>query len=131
MNTRESLITGETLARYDDLNRKKKEIDQEMNHLKKLFHAHFDQQVGSDTKGELVNGGYKLQRQIRKSEKYNDDIINRLEKLKMNDLIKVVKKPDVEKINSAINLGLLGEDDIEDCRTTQYTAAISVREAKG
>ncbi|GGB56663.1 hypothetical protein GCM10011409_37800 [Lentibacillus populi] len=125
----DSFITGETLAKYYDLNKKKKEIEQEMNQLKNLFHTYFDQQVGSDEKGEITDGGYKLQRQIRKNEKFNDEItVNRLEELKLNDLIKVVKIPDKEKISSAISLGLLDENDLEGCRSTTFTAAISVKE---
>ncbi|MTW85994.1 hypothetical protein F3157_10030 [Virgibacillus dakarensis] len=125
----DSFITGETLAKYYDLNKKKKEIEQEMNQLKNLFHTYFDQQVGSDEKGEIKDGGYKLQRQIRKKEKFNDEItVNRLEELKLNDLIKVVKIPDKEKISSAISLGLLDENDLEGCRSTTFTAAISVKE---
>ncbi|WP_269409499.1 hypothetical protein [Lentibacillus daqui] len=127
--TDQSLITQETLAKYYKLNRKKKEIEKEMNQLKNLFNTYFDQQVGANTKGEITDGGYKLQRQIRTTEKFNEQMtVDRLEDLKLNDLIKVVKKPDKEKINSAISLGLLDEKDLDDCRDTTYTAAITVRE---
>ncbi|MEW9676720.1 hypothetical protein ABRT01_11115 [Lentibacillus sp. L22] len=127
--TDQSLITQETLGKYYKLNRKKKEIEKEMNQLKNLFNTYFDQQVGANTKGEITDGGYKLQRQIRTTEKFNEQMtVDRLEDLKLNDLIKVVKKPDKEKINSAISLGLLDEKDLDDCRDTTYTAAITVRE---
>lgn len=127
--TDQSLITQETLAKYYELNRKKKEIEKEMNQLKNLFNTYFDQQVGANTKGEITDGGYKLQRQIRTTEKFNEQMtVDRLEDLKLNDLIKVVKKPDKEKINSAISLGLLDEKELDDCRDTTYTAAITVRE---
>lgn len=127
--TDQSLITQETLAKYYELNRKKKEIEKEMNQLKNLFNTYFDQQVGANTKGEITDGGYKLQRQIRTTEKFNEQMtVDRLEELKLNDLIKIVKKPDKEKINSAISLGLLDEKDLDNCRDTTYTAAITVRE---
>ncbi|UJL45836.1 hypothetical protein KFZ58_15845 [Virgibacillus sp. NKC19-16] len=122
-------ISADKLARYYTLNRKKKEIEQEINQLKKDFHAYFDKEVGTNNKGELVDGGYKLQRQIRKSEKFNEETtVSRLEEMKMNDLIQVVRKPDSEKINSAVKLGLLREEDLEGCRMTSYSAAISVKE---
>ncbi|MBY7144618.1 hypothetical protein KFZ56_16480 [Virgibacillus sp. NKC19-3] len=122
-------ITADKLARYYTLNNKKKEIEQEMTNLKKEFHTYFDNEVGVNNKGELVDGGYKLQRQIRKSEKFNEErTVNRLEEMQMNDLIKVVRKPDSEKINSAVKLGLLREEDLDGCRVTNYSAAISVKE---
>ncbi|MBP1969361.1 DNA-binding protein YbaB [Virgibacillus natechei] len=123
------MITGDMLARYYELNKKKKEIDTEMKQLKETFHTYFDDQVGANTKGVITDGGFKLQRQIRKSEKYKEEItVNRLEELKMNDLVQVVKKPDSEKIKAAIDLGLLANEDLEDCRLTTFSAAISVKE---
>ncbi|WP_373893862.1 hypothetical protein ACUL41_03140 [Virgibacillus natechei] len=122
-------ISADKIARYYTLNRKKKEIEQEMNQLKKDFHAYFDNEVGANNKGELVDSGYKLQRQIRRSEKFNEETtVSRLEEMNMNDLIKVVRKPDSEKINAAVELGLLREDDLDGCRLTSYSAAISVKE---
>ena len=46
----------------------------------------------------------------------------------LNDLIKVVKKPDDDKINAALQLGLLTENDLSDCKNTTYSKVISVRE---
>ncbi|AXI10477.1 hypothetical protein CV093_17970 [Oceanobacillus sp. 143] len=124
-----SLITAEMIARYYDLNKLKKEIDSEMSQLKKQFHAYFDEQVGVNTKGEITNNGFKLQRQIRKVEKFVDDLtVTRLEELNMDELIYVEKKPDDEKINAAISLGLLNEEDISDCRMSSFSGAISVKE---
>ncbi|RDW20735.1 hypothetical protein [Oceanobacillus chungangensis] len=124
-----SLITSEMIARYYDLSKLKKEIDSEMSQLKKQFHAYFDEQVGANTKGEVTNGEFKLQRQIRKVEKFVDDLtVTRLEELNMDELIYVEKKPDDEKINAAISLGLLNEEDISDCRVSSFSGAISVKE---
>ncbi|OZU88307.1 hypothetical protein CIL03_11675 [Virgibacillus indicus] len=129
MNSNDTLLTGDMLRKYYDLNRRKKEIEQEMNHLKKLFHTYFDSEAGPQTKGEFTHNGFKLQRQIRKSEKFNTDVtIARLDELNMNELIKIVRKPDDEKINAAVSLGLLKEEDLEDCRVTNYSAAITVKE---
>ncbi|RDW21467.1 hypothetical protein CWR48_03455 [Oceanobacillus arenosus] len=123
------LITAEMIARYHDLNKLKKEIDSEMSQLKKQFHAYFDAQVGANTKGEVTDGGFKLQRQIRKVEKFADDLtVARLEELNMNELIYIEKKADDEKINAAISLGLLSEEDISDCRVSSFSGVISVRE---
>ncbi|MBS4198182.1 hypothetical protein KHA93_00725 [Bacillus sp. FJAT-49732] len=116
------------LINYYELNKKKKEIEVEMNHLKTIFHDFFDRQIGSLDKGEIILNGYKLQRQIRKAEKYNEEeTVKRLEDLKMNDLIQVVKKPDALKIKSALNLGFLQEKDLEGCIITTASPAISVK----
>ncbi|RKQ32466.1 host-nuclease inhibitor Gam family protein [Oceanobacillus halophilus] len=126
-----SEITKEMIERYYDLNSMKKEIESEMNELKKAFHTYFDENVGSNQKGELINGNYKVQRQVRKTEKFNDkETIKRLEELNMEDLIQVVKKPDGDKIDAAVNLGLLKEDDLEGCRICNFSKAISVKEVK-
>ncbi|WP_052353674.1 hypothetical protein [Neobacillus jeddahensis] len=125
---KESLITGEMLNRYYELNKKKKEIEVEMNQLKETFQSYFNQQVGSDHKGELTINGYKLQRQIRKMEKYQEEeTIKRLEDLRMTDLIQVVKKPDDGKIKAALNLGLLQPNQLEGCVVTTLSPAISVK----
>jgi len=128
LNNNESLITGEMLVRYYELNKQKKEIELEMNQLKDAFQTYFNNLVGSNHKGEITISGYKLQRQIRKTEKYNDEeTIKRLEELQMNDLIQVVKKPDDLKIKAALNLGLLNSNHLEGCIFTSYSPAISVK----
>ncbi|GAB3059122.1 hypothetical protein [Virgibacillus ainsalahensis] len=125
----ESMINADMLARYWELNKIKKEIESEMIQLKKKFHHYFDEEVGENNKGEFIDGKYKLQRQIRRSEKFNKETtLNRLEELNMNDLIKVERKPDDEKINSALKLGLLREHELDGCRINSFSAAISVKE---
>lgn len=124
----QSLITGDMLVRYYELNKQKKEIELEMNDLKDVFQSYFNNIVGSDHKGEITISGYKLQRQIRKTEKYNEEeTIRRLEEFKMNDLIQVVKKPDDVKIKAALNLGLLNASQLDGCVITTSTQAISVK----
>ncbi|MGZ4162294.1 MAG: hypothetical protein ACXVNF_16075 [Neobacillus sp.] len=128
MKNNDSLITGEMLSRYYELNKKKKEIELEMNELKDVFHHYFEKLIGSYDKGEITINGFKLQRQVRKQEKYNEEItIKRLEELRMNDLIQVLKKPDDLKIKSALNLGLLTDKHLEGCLITTYSPAISVK----
>lgn len=125
---KQSLITGEMLVRYYELNKQKKEIELEMNQLKESFQSYFNHLVGTDHKGEITISGYKLQRQIRKTEKYNEpETIKRLEELKMNDLIQVVKKPDDVKIKAALNLGFLKADQLDGCIITTTNPAISVK----
>lgn len=122
-------ITEEMLIKFHELNQKKKEIEFEINQMKDLFHRYFDQHVGPNQKGEISINRYKLQRQIRKIEKYNDkETIKRLEELKMNDLIEIVKKPDDAKIKSAINLGLISAQDLDGCIHTSTSNAISVKQ---
>lgn len=116
------------LVKYYELNKKKKEIEMEMNQLKDLFQDYFNKLVGPDNKAEITLNGYKLQRQIRKIEKYNEEVtVKRLEELQMNELVQVVKKPDDAKIKSALQLGLLSERNLEGCIVTSYSPAISVK----
>lgn len=124
----DSFVTAEMLVKYYELNKQKKEIELEMNELKDIFHDYFNKLVGPNDKGEITINGYKLQRQVRKTEKYHEDVtVKRLEELQMNDLIQVVKKPDDAKIKAALNLGLLNEQQLEGCITTTYSPAISVK----
>jgi site-specific recombinase XerC len=116
------------LVRYYELNKQKKEIELEMNQLKDSFQTYFNHLVGSNLKGEITVSGYKLQRQVRKMEKYIDEeTIKRLEELHMNDLIQIVKKPDDGKIKAALELGLLSKHHLEGCITTTFSPAISVK----
>lgn len=124
----DSFITEEMLVKYYELGKKKKEIELEMNQLKDLFHDYFNKLVGPNEKGEISVNGYKLQRQMRKIEKYNEELtIQRLEGLQMNELIQVVKKPDDVKIKSALTLGLLNDKHLEGCMVTTFSPAISVK----
>ncbi|MCL6574190.1 MAG: hypothetical protein K6T88_21345 [Bacillus sp. (in: Bacteria)] len=116
------------LIRYYQLNKQKKEIELEMNELKDVFQSYFNNLVGSTNKGEITISGYKLQRQIRKIEKYNEEVtMKRLEELQMSELIQVVKKPDDVKIKAALNLGLLSPNQLEGCLITTCSPAISVK----
>lgn len=124
----EEQITAEMLQKYYECNKQKKEIELEMKELKEKFHQYFNKQVGLDKKGELTINGFKLQRQVKKSEKYiTDETVKRLEELQMNDLIETLKKPDEVKIEAAFKLNLLKESDLLGCKTTSYTPAISVK----
>jgi hypothetical protein len=124
----DSFITDEMLVKYYELSKKKKEIELEMNELKDTFHDYFNKLVGPHNKAEITINGYKLQRQMRKIEKYNEEVmVKRLEELQMTDLVQVVKKPDDAKIKSALQLGLLDEKNLEGCIVTSYSPAISVK----
>ncbi|WP_246483823.1 hypothetical protein [Heyndrickxia vini] len=124
-NNVDYFITKEMIVQYDELNQKKKEVEKELEKLKKAFNQYFDIAVGKNVKGELNISGYKLQRQIRTLEKFEqDETVKRLEELKLTDLIQ--KKPDEVKIKSALNLGLLKETDLEGCVKLNYSQAIYV-----
>jgi len=120
-------VTVEMIEKYYECNKQKREIEKQMEELKERFHLYFDKSFGEDEKAEIVMGGYKLQRQVRKSEKYSDETISKLEALKMTDLIKTVKKPDDAKIKAAIQLNLINEKDLEGCLVTSSSLAISVK----
>jgi hypothetical protein len=122
------LVTEEMVTQYYELSQRKKEIENKMEEYKKIFHHYFDNNVGINTKGQIKIGSFKLQRQIRTTEKYDEAVtVQRLEDLNLNDLIQIVKRPDEEKIKSAIHLGFLKENDIEGCRKIYSSPAISVK----
>ncbi|WP_368658141.1 hypothetical protein AB3Z07_25280 [Metabacillus halosaccharovorans] len=122
----DTVITREMLAHFLELQHKKKEVEAEMDELKRAFNEYFDLSVGKNAKGEMVLREYKLQRQIRNSVKFKQQqTVKKLEELNLLDLIE--KKPDEEKIKSAIQLGLLHEEDLEDCKTVNTSQAIYVK----
>ena len=124
-------ITEPMLMEYYDLSQKKKEIESQLDELQKVFHGYFDHQVGVNEKGELVINNLKLERIIRTKEKFNEELtVNKLEKLQLTDLVQIVKKPDGDKIKSAINLGLLNEKDLEECISINSSQAIYVKPIK-
>ncbi len=121
------MITRDKLAQFIELNRKKKEIEIQLDDLKKDFNQHFDQYVGKFVKGDLTISDYKVQRQIRTTEKFDQEVtVHRLEELNLTDLIQ--KKPDEGKIKAALNLRLLSEADLEGCISTSYSQAIYVKQ---
>lgn len=122
-------INGDMLTRYYQLNEMKKEIEKEMGQLKETFNQFFDETVGVNVQGEFAENGFKLQRQIRKTEKFDEKLtVKRLEEMQMEDLIETVRKPDKAKIHAAIELGLLREEQLEDLRVRNFTRAIVVKE---
>ncbi|MBN6205769.1 hypothetical protein JYK21_04830 [Ralstonia pickettii] len=122
-------INGDMLTRYYQLNEMKKEIEKEMGQLKETFNQFFDETVGVNVQGEFAENGFKLQRQIRKTEKFDEKLtVKRLEEMQMEDLIETVRKPDKTKIHAAIELGLLREEQLEDLRVRNFTRAIVVKE---
>ena len=128
VNNNKTLITGEMLRRYYELNKQRKEIELEMNELKDVFQSYFNTLVGTQQKGEITANGFKLQRQIRKIEKFHEaDTVKRLEELQMTDLIQVIRRPDDTKIKAALELGLLTHSHLDGCVTTSYTPALSVK----
>lgn len=124
-------ITELMLNEYYDLSQKKKDIENQMEQLQKVFHGYFDHQFGENEKGELIINNLKLERIIRKKEKFNDEeTVSKLEELKLTDLVQIIKKPDGDKIKSAINLGLLNEKDLDGCIFINSSQAIYVKPVK-
>jgi hypothetical protein len=124
-------ISEDLIIKYNTLNEKKKELEKELDSLKKVFHIYFDNLVGQNQKGEVTVNNYKLQRQVRKSEKLHEEkTVYRLTELNMTDLICHVPKPDEEKVKSALTLGLLKEEDLEGCLIKSASQAIVVKALK-
>ncbi len=121
-----NMITKDMLARFEELNRKKKDLETELDKLKDLFHQYFDTAVGKNEKGEVMINNYRLQRQIRRAERFDPvPTVSKLEELNLIDLIQ--KRPDEGKIKSALDLGLLKEQDLEGCRISKTTAALLIK----
>ncbi|MFE1245031.1 hypothetical protein ACFW35_12940 [Fictibacillus sp. NPDC058756] len=131
VNKTDYTISEDLVIKYNTLSAKKKELEKELDELKKVFHIYFDKLVGPNEKGEVTVNNYKLQRQIRKSEKFNDEkTVHRLTELNMTDLIHHVPKPDEEKVKSALTLGLIKEEDLEGCLIKSASQAIVVKTLK-
>lgn len=131
VNKTDYTISEDLVIKYNTLSAKKKELEKELDELKKVFHIYFDNLVGPNKKGEVTVNNYKLQRQIRKSEKFNDEkTVHRLTELNMTDLIHHVPKPDEEKVKSALTLGLIKEEDLEGCLIKSASQAIVVKTLK-
>ncbi|WP_096271824.1 hypothetical protein [Paucisalibacillus globulus] len=122
-------ITEEEMKRYVDLNKRKKEIEIEMNDLKKKFHEALDSSFGKQSKGEIRQGNYKLQRQIRSAVSYDDaGTVEQLEQLNLKEFIIETKIPDTEKLESALKLGLVEEEDFKEHKKVRVTQSIIVKE---
>jgi len=122
-------ITEDEMKRYVDLNKRKKEIEIEMNALKKKFHEALDSSFGKQNKGEIRQGNYKLQRQIRSAVSYDDArTVKQLEQLNLKEFIIEKKIPDTEKLESALNLGLVEEEDFKEHKKVRVTQSIIVKE---
>lgn len=131
VNKTDYTISEDLVIKYNTLSAKKKELEKELDELKKVFHIYFDNLVGPNEKGEVTVNNYKLQRQIRKSEKFNEEkTVHRLTELNMTDLIHHVPKPDEEKVKSALTLGLIKEEDLEGCLIKSSSQAIVVKTLK-
>jgi hypothetical protein len=131
VNKTDYTISEDLVIKFNTLSAKKKELEKELDELKKVFHIYFDNLVGPNEKGEVTVNNYKLQRQIRKSEKFNDEkTVQRLTALNMTDLIHHVPKPDEEKVKSALTLGLIKEEDLEGCLIKSASQAIVVKTLK-
>jgi hypothetical protein len=124
-------LSESLLVRYVELNNRAKEIKEEMDKIKHVFHLYFDEKNGPQTKGEVTIGDYFVQRNIRVSEAYDDEkAVQQLESLNLKDCIKYVKKPDEQKIEAAIHLGLINSEDITPYKISKTTQAISVKKVK-
>ncbi|GGA89553.1 hypothetical protein [Ornithinibacillus halotolerans] len=122
-------ITEEEIKRYFDLNKQKKEIETTMNELKKKFHDVLDNSFGKKEKGEIQRGRYKLQRQIRSSVNYDEEgTVKKLEELNLKEFIVERKVPDTDKLESALKLGLVEENDFIEQKKVRITQSIVVKE---
>ncbi|KYD10322.1 hypothetical protein [Caldibacillus debilis] len=122
------VITEEMVARFFQLVKKEKEIEKELNQLKRQFNDYFDAKVGNSEKGEKEIGPYRLQRQIRVRESYKEEeVVRKLEELNLRDCIQYIKKPDYRKLEAAIALGLLSEGELDEYKERKFTPVITVK----
>ncbi|MBM7571667.1 hypothetical protein [Aquibacillus albus] len=122
-------LSEEILKKYYDLNIQKKELEKEMNQIKKQIHNYLDESIGKEQKGEVKRGKYKAQRTIRSSVNYDEEkTVQKLEELNLEDFTLLVKRPDIEKLEAAIKIDLVKEDEFVDCKTNRLSQAITVKE---
>ncbi|MGD6817838.1 hypothetical protein [Metabacillus sp. 84] len=119
----------EKAARYRKISLQIKELESEQNQLKEELNAYLDGRFGENQKGKMELGEYVVQRQIRSLETYAEDtLIARLEALKLEDCIRTVKKPDKDKIEAALTLGLVSGDDLKDCIKQKMSKVLIIKE---
>ncbi|MFZ3588814.1 hypothetical protein ACOI1C_05920 [Bacillus sp. DJP31] len=127
----EGKISEGILEKYVYLNKIAKEAKEEMDKIKHVFHLYFDETSGPNAKGEVKVGDYFVQRQIRVSEGFDDEkTVEHLEQVNLAECIQYVKKADGQKIEAAIQLGLLNGDEINQFKISKMTQAISVKKMK-
>ena len=125
----QGLITEAMVEQYFHLSKKAKEIEKELSKLKQIFHKYFDMTEGVNQKGELPLENYILLRQIRVSERFNDqDAVSMLEKMNLKECIRIEKRVDEEKVQAAATLGLIDPDMIEKWKERKYSSVIVVKE---
>lgn len=123
-----STITEADLKRFYELTKQKREIEREIEQLKRHFHLVFDKTVGENEKANMTCGLYHIQRQIRQTTRYHPErTVQKLEDLQLSDFIDIIKQPNTNKLTAAIRLGLVDEHAFDDCRETKLTQAITVR----
>ncbi|WP_246941630.1 hypothetical protein [Bacillus pinisoli] len=128
---RESYLSEELLERYVLLIKQSKAAKEEMDKIKQVFHSYFDEQTGVNCKAEVTVGDYFIQRQIRISESYDEArTVQYLEEENLKECIQLVKRPDEQKIDAAIQLGLLNDKKINELKVSKSTQAISVKKIK-
>ncbi|WP_338780003.1 hypothetical protein [Metabacillus sp. FJAT-52054] len=119
----------EKVARYRTVSLHIKELESEQSQLKEELHAYFDGRFGENQKGKAEIGDYVVQRQIRSMDSYaEENLIARLEELQLEDCIMTVKKPNKEKIDAALTLGILSGDQLKDCILHKLSKALIVKE---
>ncbi|GAA0363063.1 host-nuclease inhibitor Gam family protein [Bacillus horti] len=131
-NAKVSILSEETVQRFYELTQQAKGIDYELAELKKEIHSSLDQLVGENEKSSLLFGDIQLQRQIRTSMTYDQEkTVSRLEELQLHDCIETIRRPNADRINAAVTLGLLAEEELEGCQLRKDTPALTVRKVNG
>ncbi|GAE94820.1 hypothetical protein JCM21714_4014 [Gracilibacillus boraciitolerans JCM 21714] len=124
-----SEVSEDMLKKYYDLNLQKRELEKEMNQIKKQIHNYLDVTFRNEQKGEVKRGKYKAQRTIRSSISYDEEkTVQKLEELNLEDFILQVKQPDTEKLEAAIKIDIVKEEDFKDCKLNKRSQAITVKE---
>ncbi|WP_188205590.1 hypothetical protein [Alkalibacillus aidingensis] len=128
-NSTDMELSEELLKRYYELNQQKLEIDKELKQIKKQIHNYLDETYGKEQKGEVKLGRYKAQRVIRSSVSYDDEkTVKKLKDLNLEEFIEVVKRPDTKKLEAAMELDLVDDNEFADCKKKKQSQAITVKE---
>lgn len=95
------------ISRYYMLKNKQREIDAELQELKKSIIAYLEE----ENKQEVLVGSYKVKVVTTERKEFDEGLL--YESLPDKDIWRLLSKPDISKINGLIKMGILNEHQVE------------------
>ncbi|MGM8216366.1 hypothetical protein ACLIA0_12420 [Bacillaceae bacterium W0354] len=120
-------LSEELLKQFYELKQAKKEIDDEISRIRRQILTYFNENYGENINSESQIGNFVVQRKVRKVEKFDDvKTVKKLKELGLEECIMTVEKPDEDKLQSAISLKFIKEEDLDGCIKYKYTPYLTV-----